>query len=131
MLTTVKATNLYFTEALAVYLAQRLDAIERLVQRIEAGERSAGSGRREPIVARIELGRTTRHHRKGSVYRAEVTLDIPRRAPLRAEAEAEDIRLAIDLVRKEVSREIRSWKERKQALTRKGGREMKRRIRGA
>ena len=127
---TVKATNITLNEALAVYLEQRLASVEKLLQRAEARDTRPLSGKqRETIIARVELGRTTAHHRKGKVFRAEVTLAVPGRAPLRAVAHAEDLRAAIDQMRDEVRREIRRWKEKKVTRGRKGARELKRRTR--
>jgi len=58
----------------------------------------------------VEVGRLTRHHRRGRVYRAEVNLAAPR-LNLRAVEEGEDLRAAIDAVRDKLQREIKKFKE--------------------
>ena len=96
MRVTVKTTNLTLTPAIATFLAQRVDAITKLLARAEARTRAAGKTFSHTTVAgRIELGRTTRHHQKGDVFRAEMMLDVPGRKTLRAEATADDLRVAI------------------------------------
>lgn len=154
---TLKTTGFTLTEAIAIYLERRLDAIARLLKHFEEEKKSVRGGKaRSPslrppattassavgrglgvsgrghsaVMARVELGKTTRHHRKGDVFRAEVTLDVPGRSPFRAEAEAGDLRSAIDIVRDELANEVRSWKEKRKDTVRRGGRELKRRLRG-
>lgn len=130
MRVTVKTTNFNITEAIATYLEKRLNAVAKHAKRFEAKIGSAPKGRgHEGIVARVELGKTTRHHRKGDVYRAELNLDIPGLGVIRAETETDNLHSAIDLVRDEVTRELKKWKEKNMDKTRSGSRELKRRLR--
>jgi ribosomal subunit interface protein len=126
----VKTTNLTLTPSLATFLDERMHAIAKLVARMEARSRDAAFGDRG-VVARVELARTTRHHRKGDVFRAEITLDLPSKKILRTEAEGDDLYRAIVEARDELRREIRSFKEKRSTLVRVGGRELKRRIKPA
>ncbi|KKS38119.1 MAG: ribosomal subunit interface protein [Candidatus Sungbacteria bacterium RIFCSPLOWO2_12_FULL_41_11] len=66
----------------------------------------------KPASLDIEIERETRHHQKGRIWRAEVNLVLPK-VFLRAEAEAEDIRSAIDMVQAELSAELRKYKEKR------------------
>lgn len=66
----------------------------------------------KPASLAIEIERETRHHQKGRIWRAEANLSLPK-AFLRAEAEAEDIRSAIDMVQAELSQELRKYKEKR------------------
>jgi ribosome-associated translation inhibitor RaiA len=59
----------------------------------------------------IEVGRTTNHHRKGDVYRAAAKLHLAR-VTLRAEEEAENIRIAIDAAKDTLREEIEKYKDR-------------------
>ena len=125
----VKTTNFTMTEALAVFLEQRIHHIEKFLQRLDEAQGRVRHGyAKDMLLVRVELGRSTRHHHKGDVYRAEFTLSVPGRQTIRAEVTAEDLRVAIDRMRDEVLEEVRSWKGKKRTLARKGGREMKRRI---
>lgn len=66
----------------------------------------------KPASLDIEIEKETKHHQKGMIWRAEANLSIPK-AFLRAEAEAEDIRSAIDMVQAELSAELRKYKEKR------------------
>lgn len=101
---TIKATHIEMTDALKEYIEIRLRSLEDLIRKWDL----------EGLVeARVEVERTTRHHHKGNVYRAEVHMNVPREL-IRAEHEAEDIRLAIDVVRGELHRQIVSYNDRHQ-----------------
>lgn len=124
----VKTTGFSLTHALAAYVEQKFSTLPKLTARF--AQRSIGEGgKHDPAIARVELGRTTRHHRRGDVYRAEITLQIVGGKSFRAEAEAGDIRSAIDMVRDEVLGELRRFKERSATAVRGGQRELKRRLR--
>jgi ribosomal subunit interface protein len=58
-----------------------------------------------PQSARIEIGKTTKHHKNGKIFYAEINLELPHRL-LRATVEAEDLYEAIDRVKEELEREI-------------------------
>jgi len=72
----------------------------------------------KPASLDIEIELETRHHKKGRIWRAEVNLSLPKTF-LRAEAEAEDIRSAIDLVQAELSTELRKYKEKRAGKNRR------------
>ena len=56
----------------------------------------------------------TQHHRKGDVFYAEVTLEIPGK-PMRATFTGPDIRLAIDEVKEKLEKELRRYKDKELA----------------
>lgn len=72
----------------------------------------------------IEVGRTTKRHRKGMVYHAQATLAIGKKI-LRAEVENEDVRAACDLLKEELEREIEKHKDRNLSLLKRGARRLK------
>lgn len=57
------------------------------------------------VQARVEVARSTRHHRTGKVYHVDVNIDLPKKV-IRAEDEGTDIRAAIDSVKNKLQREI-------------------------
>ena len=67
----------------------------------------------------VEMERTTNHHQKGFIFRAEFQLRLPRTS-LRSEALREDMREAIDEASKEMERRIKDWKEEQIAKHRRG-----------
>jgi len=98
---TIKGTDLDLTPAIKEYVDTKIGALDKFLQ---------GWGEHADIEARVEVARTTNHHNKGNVYRAEVNLRLPGKL-LRAEHEDWDIRVAIDQVANKLKREIVKEKE--------------------
>ena len=107
----IKATNIDLTTALREYVEEKIGSLEKFVSRwnAEGGVSVAG-----------EVARTTQHHHKGDVFRAEVNLKIPH-GLLRAEHEGPDIRLAIDRVRDILQIEIDKQKGKEERADKKPG----------
>lgn len=97
----IKSTNLDLTPALKEYIEEKIGALQKFVSRFDL---------EGAVEARVEVGRTSKHHLKGKVLRAEVNLDLPGKV-LRAEDEDYDVRVAIDRVRDKLKREIEKYKE--------------------
>ena len=97
----IKATNLDLTEVLKEYVEEKIGALAKFLKRWDP----------EGVVeAWVEIGRTTKHHHKGNVFRAEADLRVPGKV-LRAEDEDFDIRVAVDRVRDKLKREVKKYKE--------------------
>lgn len=110
----VKTTGFRIDEPLRVYVDSK---IVRLVAKLLKDENLV-----KPASLDVEIEKETRHHRKGRIWRAEANLSLPK-SFLRAEAEAEDIRSAIDMVGAELAAELKKYKEKRQE---KGKREARR-----
>ena len=61
---------------------------------------------------KVEVGKVSTRHRKGKIYRAEINLPAFGRL-LRAEEVAEDIHTAINIVKEEIERQIKKFKEKR------------------
>jgi putative sigma-54 modulation protein len=98
MTVTIKGTNLDLTPALKRY----------------ATDKVLGLGKFFPTItlAAIELERTTRHHQKGEIWRAEANLRATGHL-FRAEAAAGDIYAAVDALKDELKRELKALHERR------------------
>ena len=97
----IKTTNLDLTPALTQYIEEKIGSVEKFITRFDA---------KGLVEAHVEVGRVTRHHHKGNVFRAEVNLRLPRQI-LRAEDEDFDVRAAIDKVKDRLHREVEKYKE--------------------
>lgn len=116
MRVTIRQKNLKITPALTKYIEQKvLKPIRRLLKE---------SIVRDLPILDLEFARTTRHHRKGKIYRAEANLTLGKKM-IRAEADEEDVRKACDLLQVELEREIRSYKGKRMAQDRREGRKVK------
>ena len=112
----LKATDCTLDDALRVYVDQKIVAVARKFL--------SGGGLLDSAIVDIEIGRFTKHHRKGTIWRAEANLSLPG-AFLRAESSAEDVRSAIDLLKEELEVELRKYKTKKIEKIRRGGRKAK------
>lgn len=99
----IKGTNLDLTPAIKEYIEMRVAPLEKFLGKSELGA---------DIIARVEIGRTTQHHQKGEVYRAEINIDI-RQNIARAESLGEDVRVCVDEVVDKIQRQLVKYKETK------------------
>ncbi|KKS45467.1 ribosomal subunit interface protein [Candidatus Azambacteria bacterium RIFOXYD1_FULL_42_11] len=112
-----KTKNFPLTPSIADYLEEKINSLDKFLPKDES------------IFADVELAKTTRHHQKGDVFKAEVNLTIPGRL-IRSVAEEWDLRVAIDKVKDELQRKIKGNKEKNISLYRKGARLFKRLLTG-
>ncbi|MBI2624508.1 ribosome-associated translation inhibitor RaiA [Candidatus Parcubacteria bacterium] len=106
----LKATNLELTDSISAHVAERMDSLERILSRWG-----------DEAEAYVEIGRTTRHHRQGEVYKAEMNLRFPG-GMVRVVREEVDIYTAIDRMRDEVLQELAQYKGKRRALYERGAR---------
>lgn len=116
--TNVKATNIELTPEISDYLSKRLSAFEKLI-----------SHHPDAAIIDVELGRTTKHHQTGDVYRAEINVHVGHRS-FRASRETPDLYTSIDEAKDQMMDELRSDKERRISLVRRGSQHVKAFIKG-
>jgi ribosomal subunit interface protein len=92
-------TNFHSTPDLDSYAERHLEPLAKLLGRYK-----------EDILVVVELARTTKHHKKGDVFYAEATVEIPGK-PTRATFTGSDIYLAIDEVARKLKTELRREKD--------------------
>lgn len=98
---TIKGIHLDVTPSLKIYIEKKFSPLAKLVKRID----EAGSAELE-----LEVSRTTAHHHKGPVFRAEAHLLLPRKHFYVAEANY-DIRAAADSVKNRLRHALERYKE--------------------
>lgn len=114
----MKASGVEYTKALRVHLEQKLEQLERLLPKTASD-----------ISFECELGKSTKHHKSGKIYRAEINLSYGSTMH-RAEAVAETIKIAIDEMKKELKAELLKQRGKHAEKKLKGGRILKRMIKG-
>lgn len=107
----IKTTKLDLTPSIKEYVEEK---VERLGRFIKAQE------------AKVELGRD-QHHNKGDVFRAEIMLFLGSKV-MRAEAESGDIYASVDLVIPKLKEQISKFKDKREALWKRGARKAKRKV---
>ncbi len=113
MINNIRATGLSITEPVRAYAEEKLGSVLKFAD--------SKSG---PVTLDVELERTTSHHQKGEIFRAEVSVHIAGDL-LRAEATDANLYAAIDLVREEIIRELKNKKGKRESLFRRGHRLLK------
>lgn len=108
----IKCTGIELTEALRAYVEEKLGRLGKFVNGKDA------------FLVTVELGKTTAHHHKGEVFRAEANMKLEGTL-LRAEATASDLYAAIDLLKEEANRELVNRKTKRESLARRSARKLK------
>jgi ribosomal subunit interface protein len=114
----IKATNMQLTPAISNYIEKKFSAFDKFVRD------GAGSTRCD-----VEVGKTTHHHKSGDFFRAEVNLHTSGQN-FYAFVERDDLYAAIDEVKDEIIRQIKSRKEKSTTLYRRGAAKIKNIIKG-
>ena len=83
----------------------------------------------EKVIAYVEVGKTTNHHKQGDVFRAEFNIEISGKK-FYAVSEEADLYAAIDGVKEEIVRQITTTKDRKQTLFKRGAMSVKKMLKG-
>lgn len=106
------------TDSLRGYVEKKLQPLGKLVK-----------GDDDSSVVQVEIGRTTKHHKKGEVYRAEITVRIGKQK-LYASEEGSDLYKAIDLVKDAIVRELKTSNTKLTDKKKAGGRTVKKMMKG-
>ncbi len=113
----LKATNMELTDAIREYVEKRLSQLDKLLQ-----------GHRDMHLS-VEVGKTTRHHKEGDFFFAEVNLVLGGEN-FRAVSERDNLYTAIDEVKDELARELTHFKDRRRTLIRRGSLAIKNTLKG-
>lgn len=97
----IKATNIELTEAIKEYVNQKIDMLQKFV----SSENARGAVR-----VHMEVERTTDHHKKGNIFRAELQMQV-NGVLLRVEKSTDDLYKAIDKVKDEMARQLSRRKD--------------------
>lgn len=114
----IKATSIELTPALHDYVKEKVSVLERFL-----------SCDKDAIMAAVEIGKTTNHHKLGDFFRAEINLNYPGNT-LRVETEESDLYAAIDIAKDGMAEKIRNTIKKKNTLIKRGGRMIKNLFRG-
>ena len=109
----IRSTNFDITPAIDDYVNKKISSLEKFLDP------------QSQILCEVEIGRTTKHHKSGDIFRAEVNITAPNVKQIFAVAEEGDLYSAIDIVREELERLIVSRKNKRNTLFRRGGQRIK------
>jgi len=104
----IKTKNIGITPSLREFVEKKIGSLEKYFDFFRTEDNPSLVS---TIDANIEVGKTTLHHRKGNIFRAEVLITFHRNT-LRAAESADDLEKAVVAVRDDLQRQIADFKER-------------------
>jgi ribosomal subunit interface protein len=113
----IKTIGISLTPSISDYVNKRLESTERFL----VNDPSADCA--------VEVGKSTKHHKNGDVFRAEIHIVAAHR-DIYAKSEQSDLYAAIDAVRDEVMHRLTSDKGKRLSRIRRGGTVVKNMIKG-
>lgn len=112
-----KATNISLTPAISEYIDKKIGMLEKFFHGPEE------------VLINVEVGKTTRHHKSGNVFMAEIHITA-HSEEYYATTETEDLYAAIDMVKDDIVRELTSRRKKAIRMFRKSGVQLKNLLRG-
>lgn len=125
----IKTKNIKLTQALENFIEEKINSLERFAKSVyneKYYNHFFGKGKPR-IEAWVEIGKETLHHKKGPFFRAECQMRFPGKS-IRSTATSKNLRLAINEVKDELQREIKQYKEKLAAKTKRGTRVLKKEL---
>ncbi|MEI7709193.1 MAG: ribosome-associated translation inhibitor RaiA [bacterium] len=117
----LQGKNIELTDAIKEYVTKRVTNLDKLLHRIEEGQGK--------VMANFEVSKSTNHHRGGEVFHAHCSITIDGKE-FYGSADKEDLYQAIDHVKDSLYNEINKNKDRTQTLFHRGGRSIKKMLKG-
>lgn len=126
----IKATNLKLNNELKNYIEEKIGSLEKFAEVFQSENYYNGffTKGKPRVEIWVEIGKTTRHHQKGDIFRAEAQLRLPGKS-LRAESERKNLKLAITEIKDELQRELKRYKNKLTAQTKRKTRVLKKLLR--
>lgn len=115
----LKATSIILDDSTRNYLDKRIISLGKLIDADDPA-----------VLIDVELGRTTRHHKTGDIFFAEINIHRGKES-FRAVSDRENLISAIDAMRDDIARELSSYKGKKQSVLRRSGQAAKAILRGS
>lgn len=115
----IKATGIDLTSAISNYVEKKVSHIEKYLDKNNSRD----------AVAQVEVGRSTRHHKAGNIFRAEIHIT-GASLDLYAVSEMEDLYSAIDVVKDEIVQNVLQLKGKRETIRRRGAKMMKSILKG-
>jgi putative sigma-54 modulation protein len=113
----VKATGISLTPSISEYVEKKVQMLDKFFQNMDE------------VLINVEVGRTTRHHKSGDIFRAEIQIILGGQNYY-ATAETPDLYASIDEVKDEIAYKLSGEKKKTLHLLRRGGAKIKNLLKG-
>jgi len=110
----VKSVGIKISPSNKQYIEEKIGGLERFLKKVNS----------DLVVARVEVGKVMKGQRRGDIFKIEVNLDINGKL-IRASQKGESLMAAVDLVKDELSRSIKHYKEKQATKYIRGARSWK------
>lgn len=124
----IKTKNLKLNLALRQYIREKINSLEKFAKVFQNKEKYFFKGGKPRVEAWLEIGKTTLHHQKGPIFRAECQMRFPGKS-FRSTARSKNLRLAITEVKDELQRGLKQYKQKVTSLTKRRARILKKSLR--
>ncbi len=95
----IKTKDIELTDAIRAHVEEKMASLEAKISRFG-----------DSVTAEVEVGKTTNHHNKGDIFRAEVHVRLPGKL-VYAEAVHEDLYTAVNEAKQDADRQIVDYKD--------------------
>lgn len=113
----IKTTTISMTPAISDYIDKHLSSVKKFLDSDPTAK------------CDLEIAKTSNHHKHGDIFKAEIHI-VAKDQNIYVNVEKDDLYTAIDILRDEVLRKLKSEKDKKRSLVKKGGAMVKDFIRG-
>lgn len=109
----IKTTGIKLNQAIKNFIEEKINDLEKFSEIFGEKYFNGYFGKGKPRVESwVEVGKITRHHQKGPIFRAECQMRFPGKS-LRAEVVSKNLKSAIVEVKDELQRQLKQYKEKK------------------
>ena len=122
---TIKGTNITLSDSIYQYIDKKVNELEKFIQNIGEPLGKVGAKRQPPVECWVEVERTTKHHKSGDIFRAEIQIKLPGSEGVRTESTKWDLHQAIDEAKDEMQRRLKRHKRKQNAKRDRGARRAK------
>ncbi len=105
--TNIKATNLEITPSISDYIEKKLLMLQKFFSETE------------DVLINVEVGKTSRHHKSGDIFKAEIHLIVSGNDYYKV-SETEDLYASIDEAKDDIARELSSHRKKAIRMLRRG-----------
>jgi ribosomal subunit interface protein len=115
----IKTLEIFLTPAITDYVDKRIDHLDKFVS----------PDMQETAMCYAEVGKSSKHHKNGDIFVAEFTIHIGGKS-FRAKKEEYDLYAAIDKAVEEMAEELRTFKDKRVGMLKRGGAKIKSLLKG-
>ncbi len=112
----ISGDNIELTPEIQDYATKKMEALSKFM------------GNPDNVLVHVIIGRTTYHHQTGDIFQTSITLNSGKQ--FHAQSTNQDVFASIDVAQEEMTRELTSYKDKRQVLWKRGALSVKNALKG-